>query len=57
MNSGGLGQQVVGGFFVVALAVIGIAAIYQLQQPKAGQSSVLTSGTSIANNTLGAIFK
>lgn len=57
MNQGGAAQQLIGGVFVVALAVIGIAAIYQLQAPKQGQPSIVNSGTTVANNTLGAIFK
>lgn len=47
-------DELVGGFFTVALAVVAVAAIYQLN--KKGSPIVPTAG-SVANNTLTSIFK
>lgn len=54
MNQGGVGSQLVGGIFVVALGVVVIAGIYQLNKPN---TPLVPGSVSVANNTLGAIFK
>lgn len=49
-----VGAQLVGGIFVAMLGVITVAGIYQVNKP----NTPLVPGTvSVANNTLGAIFK
>jgi hypothetical protein len=54
---GGTGSQIVQGAILVLVGVIVIAAIYQLQQPKSGQASVLSSGSSMYGTTLTDLFK
>lgn len=54
MNQGGIGSQLVGGFFVATLGVLVIAGIYQLNKPN---TPLVPAASSVANNTLGAIFK
>ena len=53
MNDG-IGGQFVGGVFTAIMGVIVIAAIYQLNKPN---TPLVPGATSVANNTLGAIFK
>lgn len=53
MNEG-LGGQFVGGMFTAIMGVIVIAGIYQLNKPN---TPLVPGATSVANNTLGAIFK
>ena len=50
-----MGRHSIGTLGLVALGVLGIAAIYQLN--KSGGQGVANDTTSIANNTLNNIFK
>ena len=54
MNGQGAGSQFVGGFFLVAMGVVVVAGIFQLNKP--GTPLVPTAGN-VANNTLSSIFK
>lgn len=54
MNQGGVGSQLVGDIFLTAMGVIVIAGIYQLNKPN---TPLVPSTTTVANNTLSAIFK
>jgi hypothetical protein len=47
-------SQIIGGVFVGIMGVIAIAAIYQLNKPN---TPLVPATQSVANNTLGAIFK
>lgn len=53
-QGGGVASQLVGGIFLAAMGVIVIAGIYQLNKPN---TPLVPGATSVANNTLGAIFK
>lgn len=50
----GLGGQVVGGAVVVALAVITVGAIFQLNKPN---TPLVPDVTGVSNNALSDLFK
>ena len=50
----GIGGQIVGGAVVVALAVITVGAIYQLNKPN---TPLVPASTGVANNALADLFK
>jgi transcriptional regulator of heat shock response len=54
---GGVASQIVGGMIALGAGILIIAAIYQLQQSKTGQASVLGTTSSVYNQTLTSIFK
>ncbi len=51
----GKGAQIIGGLVAVAVGVLVIAGIFQLNQNKG--AGVASDTTSIANNTLSSVFK
>jgi hypothetical protein len=53
-QEGGAVSQLVGGVLVIGLAVVGIAAIYQLNK---ANTPLVPDSTSVANNALSDIFK
>lgn len=54
MQRDGVASQLVGGIFLGVMGVITVAAIYQLNKPN---TPLVPATQSVANNTLGAIFK
>lgn len=53
----GVAGQIIGGMIALGAGILIIAAIYQLQQSKTGQASVLGTASSAYSNTLTSIFK
>lgn len=54
MNGSGTAQALVGGFFGVAMAVVVVAGIFQLN--KGGSTGVVANSGAVANNAISGLF-